>query len=86
MNSDLGLVVLPDEADLELFARSSAKERVLTAPLSLLLAETATSGTLRYAWPLYCPLVEHALEKAMRDLSPSREEVEPEIGPRLDTM
>lgn len=80
MNAAVDLIELPSEDDVEQFGRLSASERVLTLPLSLLLAETATSGIIRYAWPLYCPLVECIMENAMRQMT-SIDTSKPEIGP-----
>jgi hypothetical protein len=83
--STTDLVKLPTEEEVEHFARqSSGPSRVLTLPLSLLLAETATSGVIRYSWPLYCPIVECAMEQAMRMME---SHAEPEVGPpRPDTL
>lgn len=60
---DSNKATIATEPQLEQFARTPTDERHLDEPLRGVLAETATTGRIRYKWPLVRPLVEFALEQ-----------------------
>jgi hypothetical protein len=59
-SSDL---LIADEVELESFCRKPVHDRVLTSSLWGVLAETASTGIVRYKWSLLRPLVELAMEQ-----------------------
>ncbi|GAX75091.1 hypothetical protein CEUSTIGMA_g2535.t1 [Chlamydomonas eustigma] len=71
-------LLIADEVELESFCRKPVHERVLTSALRGVLAETATTGIVRYKWSLLRPLVELAMEQVIRDFDTQTQE---DVGP-----